>query len=520
MHFSFLRTVVTVGGWTLASRLAGFIRDMLAAALLGAGPTSDAFFVALKLPNLFRRLFGEGAFSVAFVPLYNAELAARGDVAANDFAQRTLSILLPTLLIATTVIILAMPWVMLLLAPGFVDDPARFPLAVQLSRITFPYLLLMSLVVLYGGILNSLGSFSPFAAAPIAFNLLQIGGMGFAWWVGADIAQALAVSVTLSGVVQLLWMVSYAWYQGVRLRLLRPRLCADTRRLLKLMGPAAIGSGVMQANVLVDMILATLLPTGAVTWLYYADRLNQLPLGVVGVAIGTALLPVLSRHVQRGNTEAVSHYLSRGIEIGLLFTLPAAIGLIVAAEPIIATIFQRGAFTLQDTRATAVALQAFASGVPAYVLVKILSTAFFAHQDTAGPVKFAIIAAVSNAVLGWILIHIIGHAGIGLATSLTAWLNLLLLIRRLHGQGQLTLLDRRVFRNVPRLFAAALGMGGALSLGLQYLIPVGSNPGFSAITLTAILGSTAILYILLAWLADAINIADLSRMLSRKEDQS
>ncbi|HYD31914.1 MAG TPA: murein biosynthesis integral membrane protein MurJ, partial [Azospirillaceae bacterium] len=393
---SFARAIATVGGLTLVSRLAGFARDILTAAFLGAGPVADAFFVALKLPNFFRRLFAEGAFSVSFIPLFSAELQGRGRGAAEEFARDALAAMLVILLPFTAVMMAAMPWVMPLLAPGFTDEPEKFALAVELTRAAFPYLPLISVVALLGGVLNSLDRFAPFAAAPILFNLTIIAGILLAGPLGLAQGRAMAWAVSASGLAQLVWMAWWMRRAGMRLGLVRPRLTPLVRRLFRLMGPGALGAGVMQVNLFVNIVLASLLPTGAVSHLYYADRLNQMPLGIVGIAIGTALLPRLARHVEAGDDTRVAHDVSRGIEYSLLLGLPAAVALAVAAHPIIAVLFERGAFDAAATAATAGALAAYALGIPAYVVVKVLSAAYFARQDTAGPVKVAVAVTLAN----------------------------------------------------------------------------------------------------------------------------
>ena len=324
---SFSRAIATVGGLTLVSRLAGFARDILTASVLGAGPVADAFFIALKLPNFFRRLFAEGAFGVAFVPLFAAELQVKGRAAAVRFAEEALAVLLAVLLPFTLAALAAMPWLMLGLAPGFSDEPAKFAMAVDLARLTFPYLTLVSLVALLGGILNALDRFGPFAAAPIAFNLTLVAALLTAPRLGWEPGRAMAAAVTLSGVVQLLWLTWACRNAGIVLRLRRPRITDGMRRLFRLVGPGALGAGVMQINLFLNIVLASLLPSGSVSFLYYADRLNQMPLGVIGIAIGTALLPVLARHAAAGDEEKVRHYLSRSLEFSLLLGLPAAVAL-------------------------------------------------------------------------------------------------------------------------------------------------------------------------------------------------
>jgi len=467
---SFARSIATVGGLTMLSRLAGFARDILTAAVLGAGPVADAFFVALKLPNLFRRLFAEGAFSVAFVPLFSAELHRDGRKTAVAFAEEAMAVLLAVLIPFTALAVAAMPWLMHALAPGFADEPAKFDLAVHMARLTFPYLMLVSLVALLGGVLNALDRFGPFAAAPVAFNLTLIAALLAAPPLGLEPGTSMAAAVTLSGVVQIAWMAWACRREGIVLRLIRPRVTERMRALFRLVGPGALGAGVMQVNLFLNMMLATLLPSGAVSYLYYADRLNQMPLGIIGIAIGTALLPVLSRHVAAGDDGAVRAHVSRALEYSLLLGLPAAVALAVAGHPIIAVLFQRGAFGPAETAATSQALAAYAAGIPAAVLVKVLSAAFFARHDTATPVRAAVAMTVANVALALALIPVLAHVGIALATGAAAWLNAGWLAWGLHRRGQFDV-DDRCRRRAPRIALAALGMGAGLAAGMAGLAP-------------------------------------------------
>ncbi|UEM03823.1 murein biosynthesis integral membrane protein MurJ [Skermanella rosea] len=517
---SFARAIATVGGLTMLSRVAGFARDILTAAVLGAGPVADAFFVALKLPNFFRRLFAEGAFSVSFVPIFSAELERRGQAAAQAFAEEALAVMLTVLLPFVLVMVALMPWLMHGLAPGFADEPAKFALAVDYARMTFPYLLLVSLVALLGGVLNSLERFGPFAAAPIAFNLTLIAALLLARGTGVSAGYAMSQAVTLAGVVQLLWLAASCRAAGVSLRLPRPRLTPRVRRLFVLMAPGAIGTGVMQINLFVDIVLASLLPSGAVSFLYYADRLNQLPLGVIGIAIGTALLPVLSRHVAARDHDAVRHFLSRALEFSLALGLPAAIALVAVAHPIIHVLFERGAFGPEETAATAWALAAYAIGIPAYVIVKVLNAAFFARHDTSAPVRAAIVVAVANAALGLALIGVLGHVGIALATGATAWLNAGLLGWMLHRRGQFDI-DARLRGRAPRLLFAGLSMGAALVGAAWALEPWLAGPSVvRATALAALVGVGAAVYFAVAHGIGGMRLGEIGILLKRAPDGS
>jgi len=518
---SFARAIATVGGLTLLSRLAGFARDILTAAVLGAGPVADAFFVALKLPNLFRRLFAEGAFGVAFVPLFAAELQTRGQSAAIRFAEEALAMLLAMLLPFTLAAIVAMPWLMHGLAPGFVDEPGKFALAVDMARLTFPYLALISLVALLGGVLNALDRFGPFAAAPIAFNLTLVAALLIAPRLGLEPGTAMAAAVTLSGVVQVAWMAWACAKAGVVLKLRPPRMTEGMRRLFRLIGPGAIGAGVMQINLFLNIVLASLLPSGAVSFLYYADRLNQMPLGVIGIAIGTALLPVLARHVAAGDERMVRHYLSRALEFSLLLGLPAAVALGVAGTPIVAVLFQRGAFGPEEAHATAMALAAYAIGIPAYVIVKSLNAAFFARHDTVTPVRVAVIVTVATALLALVLMPWLGHVGIALSTGLTAWLDVGLLVAAMRRRGLFDL-DDRLKRRAPRIAAAALGMGAALLAGEQVLMPWLDAPSTALrfLALALLVSGGAAAFGALAAALGGANLGDVKGMLSKSPSPS
>jgi putative peptidoglycan lipid II flippase len=322
-----LRPIATIGGYTLISRLLGFLRDVLVAAYLGAGPIADAFFVAFKFPNFFRRLFAEGAFNAAFVPMFAGMIATAGRTVAKRFAEDAMAVLLAVLFLLLIVAELAMPVVMRGLAPGFVADPAKFALTVDLTRITFPYLLFISLVSLQGGVLNSLDRFGAVAFTPVLLNLCLIGGLIGLAGLTPTAGHALAWGVAGAGVAQFLWL---AWATGrtdMGLALPWPRLTPEVRRLLTLMLPAALGAGVVQVNLLIDIVIASLLPTGAVSYLYYADRIYELPLAVIGIAIGTALLPALARQARRGEAAAAVATLNRGLEAALLLSLPATAAL-------------------------------------------------------------------------------------------------------------------------------------------------------------------------------------------------
>src|SRR6201986_966111 len=337
-----LRGVLTVGGWTMVSRILGFARDRLIAAILGTGPIADAFLVALKLPNLFRRLFGEGAFNAAFIPEFSGILHAEGRPSARQFAEEAFSVMTFWLCLMTIVGEVFMPQLMLVLAPGFSADPAKFALAVDLSRITFPYLILICLAALVSGILNGLDRFTAASASYVLFNIISIACMLWMTPFVPTVGHALSWGVTLSGIAQLGLLMVAVSRAGMALKIPRPRLKPQMRLLMRRMAPGLVGAGVTQLNLTVDVIVASLLPPGTVSVLYFADRVQQLPLGVIGTAVGTALLPLLSRQVRAGEAASATGTLNRAVEYGLFLTLPAALALIVSGYPIMLVLFGRG----------------------------------------------------------------------------------------------------------------------------------------------------------------------------------
>ena len=468
-----LRNILTIGGWTFASRILGFARDMLIAAVLGASPMADAFFLALRLPNMFRRLFGEGAFNAAFVPAFTAALTLDGPAKARALAARMSTLMALWLSLLVVVGMIFMPQIMTVLTPGLVDEPLRFGLVVELSRITFPYLLFICLTALVSGVLNAADKFALAAGAPLLFNLCAIVSLFALTPFVATPAHALAWGTMVSGVMQLAVVVWAAYKVGLGFPLISfPRITEDAKQVLRRMVPGVLGASVTQLNLAIDMFIASWLPVGAISYLNYADRLVQLPLGVVGAAMSTALLPVLSRQLRGGKPLAAHRSMNRAIELSLALTLPASIALIVTAEPIIAVLFQRGAFTAEKVAATAPALAAYAAGLPAFVLIKSLAPGFFARGDTATPVKIGIITVAFNLGLNLLLTPHLQHVGIALATALSSWANAGMLALVLARRGQ-WVADRQLRRNTWRLLGAALVMGAILWGLMDVLFPAG-----------------------------------------------
>src|SRR6516164_941116 len=511
-----LRSVATVGSYTLISGIFGFVCEILPARILGAGPVADAFFVAQRLPNLFRSLFAEGAFSAAFVPLFAGTMAAQGTEAARLFAEDALAVLLTALLGFVLIGEIFMPEVMGMIAPGFSAEPGKFDLAVDLARITFPYLLFIALVALQGGVLNSVDRFAAAAATPVLLNLFLIAALLLMRRFGWHDGRALAWAITAAGFAQFLWLMFSCGRAGLALRLPLPRLTPAVRRTLAVMAPGTIGAGVTQLNLLISTALASFLPGGSVSYLYYADRLNQLPLGVVGIAVGTAILPSLSRHVRLGQVADAVATQNRGLELALLLTLPAAVALALLANPILSVLFEHGAFNAADTEATAAALAAYAAGLPAFVLIKVLAPAFFARHDTATPVKVAVAAMAANLCLTLVLMQFLAHVGIALATTMAGWLNALALLALLIRRGQFGF-DRRARRNLPRVGAAALAMGVVLAVLRIALAAVLTGHAMLQVVALALLVCVGIATF--AVLALAMGIADWRGLLARLRRQ-
>jgi putative peptidoglycan lipid II flippase len=509
MTMNLLRAITTVGGYTMLSRVLGFSRDILIAALLGAGAVADCFFVAFRFPNLFRRLFAEGAFAAAFVPLFSGELERNGRDAARAFAEAAFSVLALILVVFVGVMEIVMPFAMWVLAPGFDAVPGKMALATELSRIAFPYLLFISLVSLQSGVLNSLGRFAAAAAAPVLLNITLIVAM-LAFADGEETAgHVLSWGVFAAGIVQFVWLAYHCRREGLPVGFKRPRLTPEVRLLGRRILPVVFGASLYQINLLIGTILASLVSDGAVSFLYYADRVTQLPLGVVGVAVGTALLPALSRQLAAGDEAAARASQNRGLEFSLLLTLPAAVALFVIAEPIIAVLFERGQFGPADTRATALALMAYSTGLPAYVLIRVLTPGFFAREDTKTPVKIAAAAMLANIVLNLAFMQIWGHVGIAAAGALSAWLNAVMLGVTLRRRGQLAF-DDRLSRRWPRIVLASAGMGAGL-FGLALVLAPWLSGGaeLRVAALAALVAGGLALFGLLAQVSGAAHLRDL-----------
>lgn len=509
-----LRRVATVGGYTMISRVLGFVREILTASALGAGATSDAFFVALRLPNLFRTLFAEGAFSAAFVPLFSGMIAKDGHEPAMRFAQDTFSGLLTALTLFLILGEIFTPAILHVVAPGFDADPAHFQLTVELTRITFPYLAFISLASFQGGLLNAVDRFAATAATSILLNLFLIAALLHHPVTG----QSLSWAVTVSGIAQCLWLSWSCRRAGLKLGWPRLHISPELRRLMRIMLPGVFGAGATQLNLMVSTAIASLAPVGSVSYLAYADRLNQLPLGVVGIAVATAILPTLSRHIRKGEDSAALYTQNRGLELALLLTLPAAVALMLESHAILHVLFERGKFGAHQVAEVAPTLTAYAFGLPAFVLIKVVVTDFLARQDTLTPVKIAASCMLLNIVLtvSLGLYSGLAHVGIALATSIAGWANALALMALSARRGQFSL-DARSRRTIPRVLLAAIGMGVSLIFvqrGLEAMLNAPHLP-MRLIALSSLVGSGVAVFGLLCLGLGIAHPRELKRMLGR-----
>ena len=466
MSRKLFKSTAVVSSMTLLSRILGFVRDIIIARLFGAGFAADAFFVAFRIPNFMRRLFAEGAFNQAFVPVLTEYKEQQAPAEVKDLIDSITGVLGAILSLVTIIGVLAAPWLVYAFAPGFADDPQRYELTVSLLRLTFPYLLFISLTALAGSILNSYGRFAVPAFTPVLLNLSLIACALLLAPAMNEPVMALAIGVFVAGLVQLAFQLPFL----SRLELMpRPRLRRrnpGVGRILKLMVPALIGSSVAQVNLLFDTLIASFLTAGSVSWLYYSDRLVEFPLGILGITLGTVILPRLSRQQARLHHEDFSLTLDWGMRLVVLVGLPSALGLGLLAGPILSTLFQYGEFSAHDADMAARSLLAYSLGLPAFLLIKILAPGFYSRQDTRTPVRIAVTSMIANMVLNVLLVFPLAHAGLALATSLSAFLNAALLYRGLRKAG--------VYQPAPewgRFWARILIANGAMAAVLLAVTP-------------------------------------------------
>jgi putative peptidoglycan lipid II flippase len=422
---SFIKNTARVGFLTFISRITGYIRDVLIASLLGASVWNDVFILALRLPNLFRNIFGEGAFNNAFVPIFAQKLKADPHD-ATSFAAQIHTILLTALCIFCAIMLYNMHSIVLITTPGMSDERELITLTTELTQITFPYLIFISLAAFHGGVLNARGKFAAFAMMPVLFNVVLIAACFIHTGNGFDTIHILAWSVLLAGFIELLFMVFFSYKSGILVGYSMPSWGRDTRKLLRRFFPGVIGSGVMHINLWVDTMLASFVSSG-ISYLYYADRVNQLPLAIIGTALGTVLLPVLAKEVSNNSFEKVIRLQNKAIKFAMFIALPAAAGLFSLAFEIIRLLFARGNFNENAVLQTALSLQVMSMALPAYVLTKIFLALFYANGDTKTPVINGLICIVSNVIFSLIFMPTMQHVGIALATIISAWINFVIL---------------------------------------------------------------------------------------------
>lgn len=512
------KTTGTIGGLTMVSRILGFAREMIFARVMGAGMAADAFALAFLVPNLFRRLFGEGAFSAGFVPLFSQRLNGEGGLEeARVFAEEVLAVFLPILIGITIIFMIFMPSFMLLIAAGWRDDPEKFALAVTLSRITFPYLVFISLVSLFSGVLNSLTRFTAAAFAPSLLNITLIAALLLVSSGGPATAEAMAYGVIAGGVLQLALCWGSVHRTGLKMRLRPPKMTPRVKELLILILPATLGGGIYYVSQFFYAYFATSLPEGSLVYLGFADRLNQLPLAIIGSALGTAILPAISRAVDRGENEGAARIQSQATELSMLLTLPAAVALAVISGPIVAALFQGGRFTAEDAATTALVLSIIVAGLPAYVLIKVLTPGFYSRRDMKTPLYIAIAMLIVGIVLNVLLIPVIGIAALAFTTAASAWLNAMTLYAVLRKRGHFRIEGWLWSRILRQLLAAAV-MAAALYLVREQLDGFfAGSTGRRILGVGALVSVGGIVYFAVAWVIGAMNREDVLILLRKKK---
>lgn len=510
-----VRSITTVGGYTIGSRLFGFVREILTASFLGAGGAADALVVAIKLPSFFRRLFAEGAFNASFIPLFAGLLETKGKEEARTFAEQILTLWVGALFLLVLFVEFCLPTLMPLLVPGFKETPERLYYAIQFSHITFPFIFFISLTALYSGILNSVDKFAVVAASPMIGNMAILAIVVSLHDFFSSSGYAFAWGIMACGILQWVWVWIPALKEGVGLRFVRPRFDGNVRRFFKVLAPAAFGSGVVQINLFIGAFIASWLPVGAISYLNYADRLNQLPLSVIGVAVSTALLPILSRQIRAEAWDKAHQTQAQAIEFSMFLTLPAALALIFLAEPFVMVVFERGAFAANDTNQTALTLQALALGLPAYVLIKVFSSSFFARQDTLTPVLTACVGILIDIGLSLALMGPLHQVGIGFATAAAGWVNALLLGYILWRQGHLSF-DSPLKKFIARMLVTCGGTIVALK-SLQALLQPLFIKGelIRDLSVTGLISLGLLSFFLLAHLMGVMKFHDLKLMFAR-----
>lgn len=518
---SLIKHTSTIAGFTIISRIFGFVRDMLLARVLGAGLAADAYQLAFTLPNTFRRLFAEGAFSVAFVPMYSRKLAGEnGEAEAAQFADDVLSVFVWILLGFSALAMIAMPLIVYALASEYANVSGKFELAVFLSRVTFPYLFFISLVAMLSGLLNARSRFAPGAIAPVLFNITLIGGIIAGYYLRGDsgddrqVVSVLSVAVSLSGLVQFVYLWWAVKRAGLRLKFKFPKITPEVKRLGIIILPATFGAGIYQISQFVDTFFATSLPQGSLTLLKMGDRLNQMPLGIVGIALGTAILPMLSRFIQSGDKVQAQKLQSNAFEMATLLTLPAAAALAICAPAFTTAFFVGGKFTAADGATMSNIVVALVAGLPAYVIVKILNPGFFARSDTRTPVYCALASLIFNIGLNIYMISVAGYGIVGLAaaTACSATLNCILLYIMLHRRGWFHFTASLAGRVLRQLLAAG-AMSALLWWLMSWMAPYYSGSVLEKIlSLTLIVVTGGAVYAGVGWFTGAIDKSQISAL--------
>jgi len=513
------RAIGTIGGLTMVSRILGFARDMVGSRVLGASHANDAFNVAFTLPNIFRRLFGEGAFASGFVPLFSRRLASGGHEDAQKFSNEILAVFMPTLLVVTVIFEIAMPVFLWLIVSDYAATPGKFELAVELTRYTFPYLIFISLVALLSGVLNSLTRFAVAAFAPALLNIALIVALLVSPGGGPETVRAMAIAVLMGGIFQF----ALCWFAvrqaGIRLHFGRPRLTPAVRELIILIVPATLAAGVYQISQLFYTFFSSRLGEGALTNLGYADRLNQLPLSIIGTALGTAILPTISRAIERKADAQAADVQARAFDLAMLLTLPATLALAVASGPIISALFQGGRYSAEDAAITGAILAILVTGLPAYVLVKVLTPGFYARKDVKTPVYIAVGILIASIVANFVLIPVMGIYSLATVTSAGAWINmaLLFLILRLRGHFRM---PRWLVGRIARQLLAAAAMAAVLWFLQQPLADFfAGSAGRRIVAVGALVGAGGIVYFGIAWIIHGIDREDIKTLFRRAKPE-
>lgn len=513
-----LKATGTIGGLTMVSRILGFLREMIFARVMGAGMAADAFALAFLIPNLFRRLFGEGAFSQGFVPLFARRLDGAGGMEeAKRFAEEVQAVFLPLLIIITAIFMIGMPLFVGVIASGWSDDPEKFALAVELTSITFPYLIFISLVSLFSGILNSLTRFVAAAFAPALLNLALIAALLLVPGGGPATAKAMAWGVLVGGFVQLALLLVATRRAGLTLKLLPPRMTPRVKELFVLILPATIAAGGYYISQLFYAFFATSLPQGSLVYLSQADRLNQLPLALVGSALGTAILPAISRQIAAGEESDAANLQGRATELAMLLTIPAAVALSVAAGPIMTVLFEGGRFTKANAEVSALVLSIIVAGLPAYVMIKVLAPGFFGRKDMWTPLWITAASLAVGVAANFVLVPIMGIAALAATTAGAAWINAIALYVVLALRGHFRFERWLVLRLAKQLLAALVMAGAILLVQTAFAGFFSGSAGQRLVATAALVATGGIAYFAIAWFSGAMDKDDLLILLRRKK---